>query len=102
MSESPVIERQAEQHRYVAFLDGEPIAFAAYRDAGANRVFTTTVTNPAHGGRGYAGLLVEAAFKDALDEERMIVPQCSYVEHYLRTHPEWEQAFAEKGLLGAS
>lgn len=40
-------------------------------------------------GRGIAAELVRTALTWARDQELKVVPVCSYVDLYMRRHPEW-------------
>ncbi|MDZ4307097.1 GNAT family N-acetyltransferase [Allopontixanthobacter sp.] len=46
------------------------------------------------GGRGIAGLLVQAMVADAREQGFRIVPQCSYVAAKFDDHPEWADLLA--------
>lgn len=47
---------------------------------------------PAHyEGKGIGKELVEAVLEDIRDKGVPVVPQCSFVAHYIFRHPEWEQ-----------
>ncbi|WP_290870855.1 GNAT family N-acetyltransferase [Aquabacterium sp.] len=45
-------------------------------------------------GRGIAAQLVKAALTWARSEQLKVVPLCSYVQVYLRRHPEWQDLAA--------
>lgn len=53
------------------------------------RIATSTQVPPEIGGRGVAGILVEALIADAQAQSFTIRPDCSYVEKAFAKHPEW-------------
>jgi len=65
------------------------LAVAEYRREGDVMIFTHTEVPPALRGGGIAGKLVQFALESAAREKVKIIPQCSYVEHYIRRHPEF-------------
>lgn len=85
---SEQITHQPEQHRYVIAVDGAEAGFAAYTEADGNRDFDHTVVDPAFGGRGLAGKVVEFALVDTVANGLGIIPGCSYVHNYVIKHPE--------------
>lgn len=66
---------------------GEALAgFAGItREAGRIR-FTHTVVDPAYRGQGIAGRLADFALNDAAAGGETIVPECPYIQKYLREH----------------
>jgi predicted GNAT family acetyltransferase len=65
------------------------IAFAAYRRQGASIIFTHTEVPDALAGQGIGGRLVQGALDLARSEGARVVPACSFVRHYLASHPEY-------------
>jgi hypothetical protein len=65
------------------------LAIAAYRDQGDSRVFTHTEVPPQDEGQGLGAKLVRAALDDAKAHGLKIVPACSFVEVFVRRHPEY-------------
>lgn len=59
-------------------------------DAKGRRHATSTQVPEAIGGRGIAGLLVNALIADARAQGFRVVPACSYVEKAFDRHPDWE------------
>lgn len=80
-----------DQHRY-ELRDGDTvIGFAAYRTRSGRRVFTHTEVDPAYGGLGLAGRLVEFALDDVATTGERIVPLCPYVAKFLRSHHQYDE-----------
>ena len=48
-----------------------------------------TEVPPAYEGQGIGKELVLAALEDIRSKGLRVVPQCSFVEVYIRRHPEW-------------
>lgn len=65
------------------------LAIAAYRDQGDSRVFTHTEVPPQDEGQGLGAELVRAALDDTKAHGLKIVPACSFVEVFVRRHPEY-------------
>lgn len=82
------ITHQPEQHRYVIVVDDVEAGFAAYTEADGNRDFDHTVIDPAFGGQGLAGKVVEFGLLDTAASGLGIIPGCSYVHNYVVKHPE--------------
>lgn len=54
-----------------------------------DRIFHHTVVDPAFGGRGLAGILVEQALNDAKAQGKTVIPVCSYVSDWITRH-DWD------------
>ncbi|HEX2833466.1 MAG TPA: GNAT family N-acetyltransferase [Thermoanaerobaculia bacterium] len=84
------IRDNKDRSQYEVTLDGST-AYVAYDREGADRiVFTHTVVPEALSGRGLAGEIVKYALDDARAQGLRVVPQCTYVQSYLKRHPEYE------------
>ena len=73
---------------------GGGLAFAEYRRAGDQIIFTHTEVPPQFRGRGLAERLVLFGLEVAQQENLRVVPLCSYVARVLQRHPEF------RGLAG--
>lgn len=69
--------------------EGGKQSVAEYRMDGDAMVFTHTWVPPEWRGRGIAARLIHAALEFARREGKKVVPQCSYVESYMKRHPEY-------------
>ena len=65
------------------------LAIAVYHDRDGSRIFTHTEVPPADEGRGLGAKLVRAALDDTKAQGLKIVPACSFVEAFVRRHPEY-------------
>jgi predicted GNAT family acetyltransferase len=81
------IEHLADRGRFQAVVDGR-ICVADYRLADGVMAITHTEVAPSLQGHGIAGELVQAALDHAKAHELKVVPLCSYVQSYMRRHPE--------------
>jgi predicted GNAT family acetyltransferase len=75
--------------RYELHLDGHQVSLASYYERDNVVVLPHTETDPAYGGKGYAGQLVKFALDDIRAQERKVDPACPYVADYIAKHPEY-------------
>ena len=73
--------------RFETTVDGH-LCVADYRLAGSVMAMTHTLVPQALEGRGIAAALVAQALAHARSEGWRVRPVCSYVESYMRRHPE--------------
>ncbi len=76
-----------ELGRFELDVDGET-ALAYYRIDNDAMVFTSTQTPPALQGQGVASELIRNALEFARARGLKVRGECSFVEDYLRRHPE--------------
>ena len=89
------IRHEAAEHRYALYLDGELSGVADYMAAGGKVYMTHTEVFPAKRQNGLGAMLVQAALDDIrFTGAGAVVPQCSFVGHYIRTHPDYEELLA--------
>ena len=53
------------------------------------QIVTLTIEDMSAEGQGIGKELVLAALEDIRSKGLRVVPQCSFVEVYIRRHPEW-------------
>lgn len=83
MSDIRVTFNDAES-RYEIFSNDALAGFAGVaREPGRVR-FTHTVVDPAFRGQGIAGKLADFALNDAVKSGDVIVPECPYIQKYVR------------------
>ena len=79
-----------ERHRYEILVDGELIGLADYRlSPGHITVFHTEI-HDARQHRGLGGELVAAVLDDIRVRGLLVVPECPFVRHFIREHPEYD------------
>ncbi|MFC7302506.1 GNAT family N-acetyltransferase [Cognatiluteimonas weifangensis] len=75
--------------RFVVLLEGHE-ARLEYDPVEGGLDLTHTLVPDAIGGRGVAGQLVRAALEFARAQGLRVRPSCSYVEAWMRRHPEYD------------
>ncbi|HEX3844786.1 MAG TPA: GNAT family N-acetyltransferase [Steroidobacteraceae bacterium] len=81
------VRDNSERRRYELEVDGG-IAFIDYRRNGEVVTLTHAEVPHALRGGGVGSELVQGALALARQRGDTVVPLCSFVEHYLRRHPE--------------
>ncbi len=89
MDRDLVVEHRPAEQRFVCIVDGITNV-ADYRLSGGRMLMTHTGVDPSLQGRGIAAELVRTALQHARDQGLKVVPACSYVDAYLRRHPEYD------------
>jgi len=82
------IVHNPELSRYEARLDGEVVGLAEYRLDGSRITLTHTEVNPEHEGQGIASQLAERALTDVKERGLELIPRCSFMAAYVRSHPD--------------
>ncbi len=88
------VRHRVAEHRF-ELGPGERPSVADYRLADGRMILTHTFVPPELRDKGVAERLVTAALEHARAEGLKVVPQCSYVETFLRRHPEFADLRAE-------
>jgi uncharacterized protein len=89
---STLIRNESRQNRYTIALDDELAGFADYRVEGSRIIFTRTEVDPSRRQGGLAGQLVEFALDDVRTSGALtVVPQCTYVAHFIDAHPDYQE-----------
>ncbi len=81
-----VVQRQGSD--FVGTLDGVPVGRARVATRDGHWEVYSTVVEPAHQHRGYAGALVRAVVEAAKAQPATIIPTCSYVARWFEARPE--------------
>ena len=74
--------------------EGGQTAIAAYRLGEGRIVFNHTVVPEELEGRGVGSRLIAGALEQVREEGLKVVPVCSFVRHYMDTHPETQDLLA--------
>ncbi|MDO9395207.1 MAG: GNAT family N-acetyltransferase [Herbiconiux sp.] len=89
---STSIRNETRQNRYTIALDDRLAGFADYRVEGSRIIFTNTEVDPSQRLHGLAGQLVEFALDDVrVHSSLTVVPQCTYVAHFIDAHPDYQE-----------
>jgi predicted GNAT family acetyltransferase len=83
-----VVTNRPDRLRYEITVDGEHAGSANYADHAGVRTFVHTEIDHRFEGLGLASTLIGAALDDVRERGMTIVPQCPFVQAYLRHHPE--------------
>ena len=84
------VTHNAARQRFEATVDGV-VCVADYQLRGNVLWMTHTGVPPAVGGRGIAAELVRVALEWAEAQGYTVEPSCSYVDVYMRRHPETQR-----------
>ncbi len=86
-----MIEIRLEENRNrAAAYDGEKEAGeCTYQVRNGKWIIDHTFTDPAYGGQGIAGKMVQCIAEAAQEKNVIIVPVCSYAAHWFSKHPEY-------------
>ena len=87
------VTHNAARQRFEATVDGQ-LCVADYQLRGNVMWMTHTGVPTAVGGRGIAAELVRVALEWAEEKGHTVEPSCSYVEVYMRRHPETQKLLA--------
>lgn len=74
---------------------GDEVAILTYERRGDRIVLIHTEVPPALGGRGIAGALAKFALSEARANDWTVIPECEYVQAWLRRHPDQLDIVAE-------
>ena len=88
-----VVTHNAGRQRFEATVDGQ-LCVADYQLRGNVMWMMHTGVPSAVGGRGIAAELVRVALAWAEQNDYRVEPSCSYVEVYMRRHPETQKLLA--------
>lgn len=83
------IEHLPESKRFEIRIDGRAVGLLDYDVRGDSFVATHTEIDPPYGGRGLGGELVTRVLDYVRSTGQRLVPRCSFVAHYVDTHPEY-------------
>ena len=75
--------------RFETSIDGHT-GYISYQDRGDKLVYDHTIVPDELGGRGVGSALVKYALNYARENDKKIVPQCSFVASYIDKHPEYQ------------
>lgn len=81
------VEDAPMRGRFEVMVDGEVVGMASYHVEGDVMTLPHTEVSPAVAGRGIGTTLVAAVLASARERHLAVLPYCSFVRHYLQTHP---------------
>ncbi len=83
-----------KQDRYEIETHGQTVGHAIYRVDGDVVTMPHTEVDPAFGGRGLAGELVQFALDDVRSQGLKVDPACPYVAKWIDRHPDYQDLLA--------
>jgi predicted GNAT family acetyltransferase len=89
-----MVHHNAAENRFEADVEGQ-LSVADYQLRGTEMIMTHTFVPPHLRGRGIAEKLVRVALEHARSERLKVVPACSYVDAFIRRHPEYHPLLME-------
>lgn len=95
-----VVVRNPDKSRFEILQDNELLGFADFEMHDSLMVMPHTEINPAHGGKGYGGVLVDFALNYAIEHSLTVDPVCPFVskaihknqDKYLQLVPQYLRA----------
>lgn len=94
MTDTAIVHRRPERHRFELELDGELAGFITWRERDGVLDLLHTEVDERYEGRGLGGRLVRGALDDVRAQGGRIVPSCSFVAAWLKRHPEYADLVA--------
>jgi predicted GNAT family acetyltransferase len=88
-SSEVMVRHNAAESRFEAEVEGH-LSVADYQLRGTEMLMTHTYVPTQLRGKGIAEKLVRAALEHARSERLRVVPACSYVEAFIKRHPEYQ------------
>lgn len=83
------IVHDEQAKRFETSIDGHT-GYISYQERDDKLVYDHTIVPQELGGRGVGSALVKHALNYARDNNKKIVPQCSFVASYIDKHPEYQ------------
>ena len=83
------ITHNAGAQRFETTVDGHT-GYISYQQRGDSLVYDHTIVPPELGGRGIGSILVKHALDYARENDKKVVPECSFVSSYINKHPEYQ------------
>lgn len=75
--------------RFETSIDGHT-GYISYQEREDALVYDHTIVPQELGGRGVGSALVKHALNYARENDKKVVPQCSFVAAYIEKHPEYQ------------
>ncbi|PSW15558.1 N-acetyltransferase [Photobacterium rosenbergii] len=90
-----VVHDKDKQTYFVDLIDGYQ-AKVSYQISGNVLTLDHSSVPSELRGQGYAGIMMEAVLGKIEQEGFKVIPQCSYVVHYMGKHNEWNHLLASQ------
>jgi uncharacterized protein len=89
MAENYEVKNNTRAGRFEVQIDGN-LAVLDYQLDGQVMTITHTEVPEALGGRGIAGQMAQTALDFAKANQYSVLPLCSFINTYIRRHPEYQ------------
>ena len=83
------ISHNKQGKRFETTIDGHT-GYISYQERGDKLVYDHTIVPQELGGRGVGSALVKEALNHARENNKKVVPQCSFVASYIDKHPDYQ------------
>ncbi|MDF1488470.1 GNAT family N-acetyltransferase [Tessaracoccus caeni] len=87
-------KNDADRH-YELVVDGDVVGHIEWVDEGDVIDLPHTIVDPAHGGKGYGGLLAKYALDDVRAQGKKARPTCPFIARYIDRHPDYGDVRAD-------
>jgi hypothetical protein len=79
------------EHRFELIADGKLAGVIIYEASGNTLRLVHTEVFPENEGKGYGSTLAKQTLDAIRAQGKRIVPLCSFIETYLKRHPEYQE-----------
>lgn len=92
-----VVEHDKENHQFISEVEGK-ISHLKYEvlPDGKTLDYVSTYVPPELRGRQIAGQIVKFALDYAKENKLRVIPSCSFVQAYIKSHPEYNAIVVEE------
>jgi predicted GNAT family acetyltransferase len=94
MADEAQVSNNEDKHRF-ELVKGGATAFAEYDLSGDTITFTHTIVPEELEGQGIGSRLVAGALDESRSRGLSVVPRCSFVRHFIDTHPDYQPLLAQ-------
>lgn len=89
-STDPIAITHNEQaKRFETVVEGQ-VGYISYQQRDDTLIYDHTIVPQSLGGKGVGSALVKHALNYARDDDKKVLPQCSFVASYIDKHPEYQ------------
>ncbi|PWK13685.1 hypothetical protein C8D84_104167 [Psychrobacter immobilis] len=83
------ITHDEQAKRFETSIDGYT-GYISYQERDDTLVYDHTIVPHELGGRGIGSALVKHALNYAREQNKKVIPQCSFVSSYISKHPDYQ------------
>ena len=83
------ITHNEQAKRFETSIDGHT-GYISYQERDDTLVYDHTIVPHELGGRGIGSALVKHALNYAREQNKKVIPQCSFVSSYISEHPDYQ------------